>query len=97
MKAPLRTKSIGTKVSEEEFAALEECARQADMTLSEWVRAVLISPLFVPPISTSQPYAPTRGLPHRATNLTWWLDIARAEAMLSWRPRGATIGVLKSR
>src|SRR5579863_6163735 len=43
MKAPLRTKSIGTKVSEEEFAALEECARQADMTLSEWVRAVLLA------------------------------------------------------
>jgi hypothetical protein len=43
MKAPLRTKSIGTKVSEEEFAALDECARQADMTLSEWVRAVLLA------------------------------------------------------
>lgn len=39
-------------------------------------------PLFVPPISTFQPCAPTRGLPHRATNLTSWLDIARAEAML---------------
>ena len=34
MKAPLRTKSIGTKVSEEEFAALEATARAADMTLS---------------------------------------------------------------
>jgi hypothetical protein len=43
MKSPLRTKSIGTKVSEEEFAALDECARQADMTLSEWVRAVLLA------------------------------------------------------
>jgi hypothetical protein len=43
MKAPLRTKSIGTKVSEEEFAALEATARVADMTLSEWVRAVLLS------------------------------------------------------
>jgi hypothetical protein len=43
MKAPLHTKSIGTKVSEEEFAALEECARRADMTLSEWVRAVLLA------------------------------------------------------
>jgi len=43
MKLPLRTKSVGTKVSEEEFAALEECARQADMTLSEWVRAVLLA------------------------------------------------------
>ena len=43
MKTSLRTKSIGTKVSEEEFAALEECARRADMTLSEWVRAVLLA------------------------------------------------------
>jgi hypothetical protein len=43
VKAPLRTRSIGTKVSEEEFAALEECARQTDMTLSEWVRAVLLA------------------------------------------------------
>jgi hypothetical protein len=43
MKAPLRTKSIGTKVSEEEFAALEATARAADMTLSEWVREVLLS------------------------------------------------------
>jgi hypothetical protein len=43
MKAPLRTKSIGTKVSEEEFAVLEATARAADMTLSEWVRAVLLA------------------------------------------------------
>jgi hypothetical protein len=43
MKAPLRTKSIGTKVSEEEFAALEATARAANMTLSEWVRAVLLA------------------------------------------------------
>ena len=43
MKPPLRTKSIGTKVSEEEFAALEERARQPGMTLSEWVREVLLA------------------------------------------------------
>lgn len=43
MKAPLRTKSIGTKVSEEEFATLEATARAADMTLSEWVRAMLLA------------------------------------------------------
>ena len=43
MKAPLRTKSIGTKVSEEEFAALDATARATDMTLSEWVRAVLLA------------------------------------------------------
>jgi hypothetical protein len=38
MKPPLRTKSVGTKVSEAEFALLEERARAAGLTLSEWVR-----------------------------------------------------------
>lgn len=36
-------KSVSTKVSEAEFAALEERARAAGLTLSEWVRDVLLS------------------------------------------------------
>ncbi len=44
MKPPLRTKSVGTKVSEEEFAALEARARARELTLSEWVRAELLEP-----------------------------------------------------
>jgi hypothetical protein len=44
MKPPLRTKSVGTKVSEEEFAALETRARARKLTLSEWVRAELLEP-----------------------------------------------------
>jgi hypothetical protein len=43
MKPPLRTKSVGTKVSEAEFALLEERARGAGMRLAEWVRDVLLS------------------------------------------------------
>jgi mobilization protein NikA len=43
MKPPLRTKSVGTKVSEAEFALLEERARSSGLTLSEWVRDVLLS------------------------------------------------------
>lgn len=43
MKPPLRTKSVGTKVSEAEFAMLEERARLAGLTLSEWVRDVLLA------------------------------------------------------
>jgi hypothetical protein len=43
MKPPLRTKSVGTKVSEAEFAMLEDRARSAGLTLSEWVRDVLLS------------------------------------------------------
>ncbi len=38
MKPPLRTKSVGAKVSEAEFALLEERARGAGMRLAEWVR-----------------------------------------------------------
>jgi hypothetical protein len=43
VKPPLRTKSVGTKVSEAEFAMLEERARANGQTLSEWVRDVLLS------------------------------------------------------
>jgi hypothetical protein len=43
VKPPLRTKSVGTKVSEAEFAMLEERAQAAGLTLSEWVREVLLA------------------------------------------------------
>jgi hypothetical protein len=43
VKPPLRTKSVGTKVSEAEFAMLEERARANGLTLSEWVREVLLA------------------------------------------------------
>lgn len=43
MKPPLRTKSVGTKVSDAEFAVLEERVRAAGLTLSEWVRETLLA------------------------------------------------------
>jgi hypothetical protein len=43
MKPPLRTKSVGTKVSEPDFALLEERARASGLTLSVWVRDVLLA------------------------------------------------------
>lgn len=52
MKPPLRIKSVSTKVSEAEFAMLEERARSAGLTLSEWVRdALLAAPVDVGPDS----------------------------------------------
>jgi hypothetical protein len=52
VKPPLRTKSVGTKVSEAEFALLEERARGAGMRLAEWVReALLAAP--VEPVASS--------------------------------------------
>ena len=43
MRPPLRTKSVGTKVSEAEFALLEGRARGAGMRLAEWVREALLA------------------------------------------------------
>ena len=44
VKASLRTKSVGTKVSDAEYAALEARARAENLTLSEWGRAQLLEP-----------------------------------------------------
>ena len=43
MKPPLRTKTVGTKLSEPEFAQLEAAARERGLTLSEWCRQVLLA------------------------------------------------------
>ena len=43
MQPLVRTKSVGTKVSEAEFALLEERARGARMRLAEWMREALLS------------------------------------------------------
>jgi hypothetical protein len=43
MRPPIRTKSVGTKVSEAEYAALEGCARARGLKLAEWVRDMLLA------------------------------------------------------
>ena len=42
VKPPLRTKSIGFKVSEEEYAQLETAARTSGQTLGEWCREMIL-------------------------------------------------------
>ena len=42
VKPNLRTKSVGTKVSEEEFARLEQAAQKASKTLGEWCREAML-------------------------------------------------------
>ena len=42
VKPPLRTKTVGTKLSEPEYAQLEAAARERGLTLSEWCRTVLL-------------------------------------------------------
>jgi hypothetical protein len=43
VKPPLRTKSIGTKVSDEEYTQLETAAQTGGLTLSEWCRETLLA------------------------------------------------------
>jgi hypothetical protein len=43
VKPSLRTKSVGTKVTEEEYAELERAAQTGDTTLGEWCRETLLA------------------------------------------------------
>jgi len=43
VKPPLRRKSIGFKVSEEEYAQLEMAAQTSGRTLGEWCREVVLA------------------------------------------------------
>jgi len=43
VKPTLRTKSIGTKVSEEEYAQLARAAQMDSKTLGEWCREVMLA------------------------------------------------------
>jgi predicted RNA-binding Zn ribbon-like protein len=43
MKTPTRTRSVGTKVSDEEYARLEACASEKGLSISEWSREALLA------------------------------------------------------
>ena len=43
VKPSLSTRSIGTKVSEEEYAKMERAAQMAAKTLGEWCREVMLT------------------------------------------------------
>lgn len=43
MSKPSRTRSIGTKVTAEEYARLEACAREKQLSMSDWSRRVLLA------------------------------------------------------
>jgi hypothetical protein len=43
VKPNLRTKSVGTKVSEDEYAQLERAAQKSAKTLGEWCREVMLA------------------------------------------------------
>jgi hypothetical protein len=55
VKPPLRTKSIGTKVSDEEYAMLESAAQTSGRTLGEWCREVMLASANGQPSKTAGP------------------------------------------
>ena len=81
MKAPLRDRSLGTKLTEEEHARVEAAALRAGVGLSEWCRRVVLSA-----IETDTPDAPTlvmlaEVLALRAVLLNVMFRIANGEAL----------------
>jgi hypothetical protein len=48
-KNDLRNKSIGTKVSDEEYAQLEKLAEARGLTLGEWLRELVLAELIAHP------------------------------------------------
>ena len=48
-KTVLRNKSVGTKVSDEEYAQLEKLAEARGLTLSEWLRELVLAELIAHP------------------------------------------------
>lgn len=48
-KTVLRNKSIGTKVSDDEYAALEKLAEARGLTLGEWLRELVLAELIAHP------------------------------------------------
>ena len=54
MKTPSRTRSVGTKVSQEEYARLEACAANEQLSISEWSRQALLAAANVVQGSTAE-------------------------------------------
>ena len=48
-KSVLRNKSVGTKVSDDEYAALEKLAEARGLTLGEWLRELVLAELIAHP------------------------------------------------
>jgi hypothetical protein len=55
MKPPLRTKTLSTKVSQEEFGQLEAAAGECGLTLSEWCRETVLASVNGQKPKTSDP------------------------------------------
>ena len=71
LKPALRTKSISTKVTDEEYLRLEEFAGATGQSMSEWVRTILLDR----PETAAARRRTTAKIARRATGMPWrWSD-----------------------
>lgn len=80
MKTVFRTRSVGTKVTEEEYAQLETCALDSRLSISEWCRTVLLDKVEVPKTNGSETLL-AEVLALRTILLNLHFAIARGEAI----------------
>ena len=74
VKPSLRTKSIGTKVTEEEYAKLELTAQAGGKTLGEWCREVMLA--------SANAQAPKGQLSHGCEALALMAELAALRTIL---------------
>jgi hypothetical protein len=81
VKAILRTKSIGTKVTEEEYARLDELAAAAGQSRAEWVRTILLDRLERPAAKVTEETVLAELLGLRTILLNLLFTLAKGETM----------------
>src|SRR5271156_2956855 len=81
MKLASRTKSVGTKVTEAEYARFEVCASEEGLSISEWCRNVLLERTNGDRPTEAQKVMLAETLALRTILLNLHFAIARAETM----------------
>ena len=81
VKAELRIKSAGTKLTEAEYARLEAAAKASGQTLAEWVREVLLASISQPSATPAEETVLAEVLGLRTILLNLFYKLAKGEAI----------------
>src|ERR1700733_2433309 len=81
MKTISRTRSVGTKVTQEEYEQLQACASENGMSVSEWCRSVLLGSLKVNAPSDTDRVLLAEVLALRTILLNLHFAVARTETI----------------
>lgn len=82
-RASFRTRTASTKLTEDEFAELETCARASGKNLSEWCREILLDRARMPAGSSSDPLVIAEVIGLRMILINLFASLAQGEG-LTW-------------